>query len=164
MRSVLAIAAAGVAAMLLQTGIFPALPYLPVWPDLILVLAGYLGIRHQSSAGGAIGAFLLGYFLDTFSGTILGMQAFSLTAAYVAMTMMARHLWMERGLPLMATIFVGGCVRALAAVGVAALVATRAQVWQHVVRYGFLEAAAAALVAPAVFWWVTWEKRLLGLR
>ena len=162
MRSFLALAAAGVAAMLLQTGVFPALPYLPVRPDLILVLAGYLGVRHHN-AGGAFGAFTLGYFLDTFSGTILGMHAFAITAAYVAMTIMARHLWMERGLPLMATVFVGGCVQGLAAVAVAALVATRAPVWQHVVRYGFLEAAAAALVAPAVFRCVTWEKRLLGL-
>ena len=162
MRSFLALAAAGVVAMLLQTGVFPALPYLPVRPDLILVLAGYLGVRHHN-AGGALGAFTLGYFLDTFSGTILGMQAFAISAAYVAMTIMARHLWMERGLPLMATVFVGGCVQGLAAVAVAALVATRAPVWQHVVRYGFLEAAAAALVAPAVFRCVTWEKRLLGL-
>ena len=162
MRSFLALAAAAVAAMLLQTGVFPALPYLPVRPDLILVLAGYLGVRHHN-AGGALGAFTLGYFLDTFSGTILGMQTFAIGAAYVAMTIMARHLWMERGLPLMATVFVGGCVQGLAAVAVAALVATRAPVWQHVVRYGFLEAAAAALVAPAVFRCVTWEKRLLGL-
>ncbi len=162
MRSFLALAAAGVVAMLLQTGVFPALPYLPVRPDLILVLAGYLGVRHHN-AGGALGAFTLGYFLDTFSGTILGMQTFAISAAYVAMTIMARHLWMERGLPLMATVFVGGCVQGLAAVAVAALVATRAPVWQHVVRYGFLEAAAAALVAPAVFRCVTWEKRLLGL-
>jgi len=161
-RSFLALAAAGVVAMLLQTGVFPALPYLPVRPDLILVLAGYLGVRHHN-AGGALGAFTLGYFLDTFSGTILGMQTFAISAAYVAMTIMARHLWMERGLPLMATVFVGGCVQGLAAVAVAALVATRAPVWQHVVRYGFLEAAAAALVAPAVFRCVTWEKRLLGL-
>ncbi|TMA51272.1 MAG: rod shape-determining protein MreD [Deltaproteobacteria bacterium] len=162
MRSFLALAAPGVVAMLLQTVVFPALPYLPVRPDLILVLAGYLGVRHHN-AGGALGAFTLGYFLDTFSGTILGMQTFAISAAYVAMTIMARHLWMERGLPLMATVFVGGCVQGLAAVAVAALVATRAPVWQHVVRYGFLEAAAAALVAPAVFRCVTWEKRLLGL-
>ena len=80
MRSFLALAAAGVVAMLLQTGVFPALPYLPVRPDLILVLAGYLGVRHHN-AGGALGAFTLGYFLDTFSGTILGMQTFAISAA-----------------------------------------------------------------------------------
>jgi hypothetical protein len=31
-----------------------------------------------------------------------------------------------------------------------------------VVRYGFLEAAAAALVAPAVFAWMGFEKRVIG--
>jgi len=44
--------------------------------DLVLVLAVYLGVRHHG-AGGAFGAFLLGYFLDTFSGTLLGVHAFA---------------------------------------------------------------------------------------
>ena len=90
MRSAAALAVAAVAAMLLQTTIFPSLPGLPVVPDLILVLAVYLGVAHQT-IGGAAGAFLLGYFLDTFSGTILGMHAFAITAAYLAMTIMARY-------------------------------------------------------------------------
>ena len=69
MRSAAALVVAAVAAMLLQTTIFPSLPGLPVVPDLILVLAVYLGVAHQT-IGGAAGAFLLGYFLDTFSGTL----------------------------------------------------------------------------------------------
>ena len=161
MRSVFALAAASLVAMLLQTTLLSALPRVPVVPDLMLVLAVYLGVRHRG-VGGACGAFLLGYFLDTFSGTLLGMHAFGLTAAYVATTGVARHLWMERGLPLMATVFFSGCVRGLAAAALGALVAARAPVWEYILRYGFLEAAVAALVAPAVFASLAWEKRFLG--
>src|SRR5213596_2078493 len=136
--------------MLLQTTIFPAVPWLPVMPDLVLVLTVYLGIRHHS-VGGALGAFLLGYFLDTFAGTLLGLQAFALTAAYVAVYLVARHLWMDRGFPVIAVAFLAACVRALALLAVGALVAAPLPLWQHVVRYGLLEAGVVAVVTPAVF-------------
>jgi rod shape-determining protein MreD len=162
MRSFCVVAIAGIGAMLLQTTIFPAVPFLPIVPDLILVLAVYLGVRHPG-VGGAVGAFLLGYFLDTFSGTFLGVQAFALTAVYAGISLIARHLWMEQGAPLIAAVFVGACLRNLALAAVAGLVAARAPVWQHVLRYGFLEAVAAALLAPTVFAFLAWERRLVGL-
>lgn len=160
MRSFAALAAAAVAAMLCQTTLLPSLP-LPVIPDLMLVLVVYLGVRHPTT-GGAVGAFLLGYFLDTFSGTLLGLNAFALTAAYMGVHIVARHLWFERGLPVMAIVFFGGFLRDVAAVLVG-LLAARAPVWQHVFGYGLGGAVAASLVAPAVFAAVAWEKRLLGL-
>ena len=162
MRSFTALAAAAVVAMLLQTTVLAAPPWLPVVPDLTLVLAVYLGIRHPSP-GGVCGAFLLGYFLDTFSGTLLGLHAFTLTVVYGCTHLIARRFWMQRGLPVVGMVFLGGCVGELAGVAGAALVATGSPLWQHALRYGFFEAGAAALVAPAVFGVLTWEKRLLGL-
>ena len=162
MRSFVALAVAAVAAMLLQTTVFPALPLLPVTPDLVLVLAVYLGVRHHG-AGGALGAFGLGYFLDTFSGTLLGLNAFALTAVYLGVHWVARHLWLERGLPLLIVVFAGALLREVAAAAFAAAVAAPGPVWQHVVRYGLVGAAAAAVVAPAVFAGVGWERRQLGL-
>jgi rod shape-determining protein MreD len=130
-------------------------------PDLLLVLAVYLGSRHHSVAG-VSGAFVLGYFVDTFSGTLLGVNAFAFTAVYVAVYLVSRNLWMERGLPVMAVVFFGACVRAVALV-LAGLVAGRSPVWHHVVRYGALEATLAAMAAPLVFAGLAWEKRLLGV-
>lgn len=161
-RSFVALAAAGLAAMLVQTTIFPSVPRLPVVPDLVLVLVVYLGLRHRG-AGGACGAFLLGYFLDTFSGTMLGLNTFALTAVYVAVALLARNLWIDGGIPAMAVVFLAACAREAAIVGIAALAAARGPIWQHVARFGLVEAAAAAIVTPVVFAFVGWEKRLLGL-
>jgi rod shape-determining protein MreD len=161
-RSFLAVALAAVAAMLLQTTVFRALPLVPIVPDLLLVLAVYLGVRHQT-VGGAFGAFVLGYFVDTFSGTLLGLNAFALTAVYLGVQWVARHLWLERGLPLMVVVFCGALVRDLAAIGLTTAVAARGPVWQHVLRYGMAGAFVASLVAPAVFAVVRWERRQLGL-
>jgi len=161
-RSFIALAVAAVVAMLLQTAIFPAVPWLPVVPNLVLVLAVYLGARHQG-VGGACGAFFLGYFLDTFSGTVLGLHTFALTAVYAMVYVIARTLWMQGGLPVVGVVFLGACVGEVAEVGLGALVAGGASLWQHVVRYGLLEAGLTALLAPAVFAFVTRERRLLGL-
>src|SRR5262245_42516521 len=148
--------------MLLQTTVFGALPWLPVVPDLMLVLAVYLGVRHPG-AGGACGAFLLGYFLDTFSGTILGVNAFSFTAVYLAAQLIGRRLWAEAGVPLVVRVFAGGLLRAAAGAGVATLVAAPGIVWHDVLGSAVAGAAVAALAAPAVFACVSWEKRLIGL-
>ena len=162
MRSFIALAVAAVAAMLLQTTVFRALPLVPIVPDVMLVLAVYLAIRHQT-ASGALGAFVLGYFVDTFSGTLLGLNAFTLTAVYLGVHGVARHLWLERGLPLMIVVFCAALARDVAAIALLATLAARAPVWQHVLRYGLAGALAASLVAPAVFAVVTWERRQLGL-
>ena len=162
MRTGVALVLAAVVAMLMQTTIFPSLPGLPVVPDLILVLAVYLGVAHQT-IGGAAGAFLLGYFLDTFSGTLLGQNAFALSAVYLSVRFVARHLWFERGLPVMALAFFGGLVRGVAVAAAAALAAGPGPNWPHAMRAGLVGAALAALLAPAVFAALAWEKRQLGL-
>jgi len=161
-RASVALAGAAAVAMLLQTTVFPTVPGLPIVPDVVLVLAIYVAVRRQST-GGAVAAFLLGYFLDTFSGTLLGLNAFSLTAAYLAVQWLARHLWVERGLPVVGVVLFGGVVRETAAVAVAAFVAARPPVWQHALGYGLAGVLVSALVAPAVFAAVAWEERLLGL-
>ena len=162
MRSFVVLAITAVGAMLLQTSVLPLVPFLPVVPDLILVLTVYVGIRHPS-ASGACGAFVLGYFLDTFSGTILGMHAFAFAAVFAGVHLMGRNFWLESGAPVMILVFAGACLGQLASVAIATLVASRSPVWQHVLRYGLLEAGMAALASPLVFACVRWEKRMLRL-
>src|SRR4030095_6695798 len=141
------IAVAGIVAMLLQTTIFPA----GLAPHLLLVLVVYLGV-HQYDAWGALGAFVLGYFLDTFSGTLLGMHAFTFTAVYLGVHHVARVLWTEGGLPAALVTFGAAVVNAVLVLVITALTTSGdLAVWRHAVRYGLLEATtAAALTAPVV--------------
>src|SRR2546427_11421072 len=102
--------------MVVQTTVFPSVPRLPVVPDLILVLTVYLGLRHHGF-GGALGAFLFGYFVDTFSGTVLGAHAFALTAVYAGVALVAPDLWVEGGVPATAMVFLRALGRELVAAG-----------------------------------------------
>jgi len=66
-------------------------------------------------------------------------------------------------MPVMAIAFFGGLVRGVAAAAAAELAAAPGPLGHHAMRDGLAGAALAALVAPAVFAALAWEKRLLGL-
>jgi len=160
-RSFAALAATAIVAMVLQTTVFPSIPALPVAPDLMLVLAVYLGVFHRNM-GGALGAFLLGYFLDAFSGVRLGVNAFAFTLVFAGVQLVARSIWVQGSVPVIVVVFIAGCVRAVVMLAILTL-AGGAPLWHHVVWYTVVESMAAALTAPAVFAAVHWEKRALGL-
>ena len=162
MRSFLAVAVAAALAMVVETAIVPPLTGHPVGPDIVLVLAVYLGSRHRD-LGGAVGAFFLGWFLDTFSGSRLGMHAFALTAVYATVLVVARKLWMKGGVPVMVVAALATGVQAAALLAMATMVGDAAPTWWYLRRYGAADAALTIGFAPLVFAVVTWEKRLLGV-
>jgi rod shape-determining protein MreD len=161
-RSGLAIAGAALVVMVLQTTVFPRVGGDGlIVPNLVVVLVVYLGLYHHG-ASGAVGAFLLGYFLDTFAGTALGVHAFACTVVYGAVVLVAQTVWVGAGMPAALLVFGAGCVHALATATVGALMEASGGLWRHAMRYGILDATAAALLSPFVFRFLAWEKRLLG--
>src|SRR5262249_14051311 len=163
MRMTVVLVGAAFLAMLLQTTIGAAvMPITGVVPNLVLVLAVYLGLRHHS-VGGVAGAFLLGYFLDTFSGTLLGVHAAACTAAYVVAYLIARTLWTEDGLPAMIVVFLAALIYTVVAHGVVVLVDRAWPGWLIVARRGLVQAVFAVVVTPWMFRLVQWERRMLRL-
>src|SRR5262249_59005932 len=121
---------------------FPVLLPASLAPNLLLLLVVYLGV-HRFGAPGAIGAFLLGYFLDTFSGTLLGLHAFAFTAVYLGVHQIARVLWTEAGVPALLIVFVAACADGFLVFAVTPLPARRAG-WTHGPRPPVLPARLAA--------------------
>lgn len=80
--------------MVLQTTL---LPHFPVIPDLLLIFCVYLALHHRS-VGGAAGAFLLGYSLDSCSGAPMGMNAFAMSLIFAIVTPMTRWFWSDNPL------------------------------------------------------------------
>lgn len=64
-----------------QTTVFAQLPHQLAKPDLLLILTVYFGLFSSPLAGAAL-AFMSGYLMDVFSGSIFGIQAFSKTAIF----------------------------------------------------------------------------------
>jgi rod shape-determining protein MreD len=159
-RRAIAIALAGIAAVLLQTTVLPAL--VPAWmaPNLLLVLVIYLGVHH-CGAWGAAGAFALGYALDTFSGTVLGVHAFAFTLVYLGVHQVAGVLWTEGGVAAVLMVLLAGVAHAVMALALASLVSGRV-VWTAW-GVGMLQTVAAAVVTLPVFRLLAWEQRMIGV-
>jgi rod shape-determining protein MreD len=117
---------------------------------------------YHHGVRGVAGAFILGYALDTFSGTVFGLNAFAMTLVYVGVYLVARMLWTEGGVPSMAVVFVAALGRGAALALGAAFLSDARPFWEHLTRRGLFDAAAAALVAPLVFALIGREKRIVG--
>ena len=128
MRPLLIFALAGVLAVVVQTTLVQRLGFLPAAPDLILVLTVYLGLHYHSPAG-AVGAFLLGYLLDTF----------------------LKRLWMENPISNIAAVALGSAVKIVTVVLYFAVASARTVSWVVVLRTLGIEALLALVCAPAVF-------------
>ncbi len=150
MRSVAVFAAAGAIAVVVQTTLLHHLRFLPAAPDLTLVLAVYLGL-HQHSAAGALGAFLLGYLLDTFSGTAPGLYCLTMTLAYGVVYLLSRRLWMENPVSNVAAVALGEALKVVVVLVYFAVAARGVVGWLGLLRTLGLEALLALLLTPLVF-------------
>lgn len=152
----------GTFALLLQTTLLHGLSGGRIIPDLVLILCVYLGL-HEHNIGGATGAFLLGYLLDSFSGSLVGLHAFAMTTVYLVVYLVSRRLWMDNTLSGVAMVFLGSLLK-----GVAIVVALAAYLSIDRMSFGvaqtlFAEALLAAALTPIVFGGLTWAKRITGV-
>jgi rod shape-determining protein MreD len=90
--------------LVVQTTVLSKLPYQLTKPDLLLILTVYFGL-YLNPLAGAILAFLSGYMMDTFSGSIFGVQTFSKTAIFFLTILIKDRFYVESPLFQAGTIF-----------------------------------------------------------
>ncbi len=150
MRSLAVLAVAGVLAVVVQTALLRQVPLLPAAPELIVVLTVYLGL-HYPTPGGAFGSFLLGYLLDTFSGSPPGLYCLSMTSVFAMVYVVSQRLWVENPITNLAAVALGGLTKMGVVVVYFALAKPGAASWPRLLRTLALEGTLAIAVAPFVF-------------
>jgi rod shape-determining protein MreD len=90
--------------LVVQTTALSKIPHQLAKPDLLLILAVYLGL-YSSPLAGAILAFLSGYMMDIFSGSIFGVQTFAKTAIFFLTILIKDRFYVESPLFQAGTIF-----------------------------------------------------------
>ena len=148
MWSVVLILAFGTGAILLQTTVLHLIPIGSAVPDLVLVLAVYLGL-HYHTVGGAVGAFSLGYLVDVFSGVNLGLGAFSMTLVYFTVHLTSRRLWIESGLSTVAVVACAALLKTASVAGLATVFSPALAVGE--LRDDLIGGGLAAAVSPLIF-------------
>lgn len=153
---------AAVVGILLQTTVLQLLPLGSVMPDFVVILCVYLAL-HEHSVAGALGAFLLGYFSDSFSGNVLGLNAFAMSLVFVLVYLLARQLWMDNVVANVTVVFAASLLKALAVATLLAVYLSADSPWHHFVSTAWIEAVVAALFSPFVFSLLDGGRRMWGL-
>ncbi len=160
-RLVLLFAVATLAALALQTMLPYWLPLGPFVPDLVLILAVDLGMRHHSAIA-ALMAFVMGYAIDAFSGTQIGLNAFMITLVFLLAYELSTQLLVTNVMVGMLAVFMGVLIKDLGSFaisgGFSGLTGNPA-----LMRTLLGQAAVSALLAPAVFVAMARGKKVLGL-
>jgi rod shape-determining protein MreD len=150
MRTFLIFFAAAVAALLLQTTVWHWLPLGGAIPDLLLIICVYLGL-HQHSVGGALGAFLLGYAQDSFSGSAVGLNAFAMSLVFTLVYLTSRRLWVDNTVSKVVLVFLASVIKTLVVVLLLAIFLSTDGVWTTLTRHLAIESTVVALLSPLVF-------------
>jgi len=151
MRAAAVIGLVAAFGLLVQTTLFHALPFgVHPSPDVLVVICVFLGL-HRHTAGGALGAFILGYLQDTVSGTAAGLNAFGMVVVYLLVYLTCRRLWVDNVMSKVVLVFLASCVKALAVLAVSALFGTFDGEWGPTFSNVLLNASIAAAIAPPVF-------------
>jgi rod shape-determining protein MreD len=147
MKLSLLLFAVGLLMVLLQTTF---LHFVPVVPDLILVLCVYWGLHHPT-VGAVLGSFVLGYAVDVVSSPLLGINAFAMSLVFLAVYLTSRSIWLHNHLVSAIVVLLASLVKGVALVLVSAIFLSTEGFWMGAIRYIMMEALVAALLAPFVF-------------
>jgi rod shape-determining protein MreD len=149
-RPALLFAIFAVAALLLQTTVLPLASIGRATPDLLLIMCVYLGL-HQHSVGGAVGAFVLGYLQDAFSGSVTGLNAFAMCLVFTTVYLTSRRLWVDNAISKIVVVFLSSVLKTTAIFALVALFMSLEGLWATMLSYLLVEAVLAAVLSPAVF-------------
>jgi len=139
-----------VTALLLQTTVLPLAAVGRATPDLLLIICVYLGL-HQHTVGGAVGAFVLGYLQDTFSGSVAGLNAFGMCLVFTVVYLTSRRLWVDNAVSKVAVVFLASLLKTAAILALVALFMSVDGLGRTIVSYLLAEAVLAAVLSPAIF-------------
>lgn len=162
MGLVILVMIAAVAGLLVETTVFHLLPLGSMIPDFVVILCVYLAL-HEHSVAGTLGAFLLGYFADSFSGNVLGLHAFAMSLVFLLVYLLTRQLWMDNVVANVAVVFVASLLKTLTVAVLLAFYLSAAYPWHQLFSGAWVEAAIAALVSPFVFSLLDGGRRMWGL-
>lgn len=162
MRLALLFSAAALIALTIQTAIPLGFPLRAMAPNLLVVLAVDLGLRHHGALP-ALLAFAMGYAADAFSGAQPGVNAFLITLVFLLAYEVSSRLMVTNAIIGALAAFAGTII---AGAGAVAIASGRGAVGAlGAVMPGVLEQAlASALAAAPVFAMLAALKRRLGLR
>jgi rod shape-determining protein MreD len=144
----------GVVLLIVQSNLFRLIGHLHVpgaTPSLLLPLIVFMGVHEYSMARGAALSFLLGYLLDSFSGSPVGLFTFITVATFVVSRAAGVRLAAQTLLTKVALAFVFGLVEGVLVVVLTAIFGGDPSRSRALAMLVAPHAISTALFAPFIF-------------
>ena len=162
MRLILLFAVFAVLGLAIETAVPHLVSFRALVPNLIIILAVDLGLRHHGVLP-AIIAFTMGYATDALAGSHPGLNAFMMTMVFLVSYEISTRLMVANAFVGATVVFFGVIATALGTIAIAngfnALSDTGPLMPELT-----LEALISAIIAPIVFAMLATSKRLTGLK
>jgi rod shape-determining protein MreD len=145
----------------IETAVPYWLPTRALIPNLIVILAVDLGLRHHGAVP-ALVAFAMGYATDALSGTIMGLNAFLITIVFILSYELSVRLLVTNALVGAVAVFVGVMIAMLGALAISSGGAALSDASRMLPAFA-IQAAVSAAFAPPIFAGLAAIKRAIGL-
>jgi rod shape-determining protein MreD len=151
-----ALLAFGFLLLVSQAALSTLVPIYAFAPNLVLPLVIYLGVTHEVHVvRGAVIAFVLGYLLDAFCGSPMGLHTFILVATFIVarfagLRFLMRGVFFQAALTFIVALLDGGTILALRAIFEKSA-SWSAENVQSTALTLLIPAASTAFVAPLLF-------------
>lgn len=159
MRLILLFAAFAVLGLAIETAMPHVFSFRPLIPNLIIILAVDLGLRHHGVLPAVI-AFGMGYATDALAGSHPGLNAFMITLVFLVSYEISTRLMVTNAFVGATLVFFSVIATALATVAMADGFNSISGAMMPEVTLG---AFISAIIAPFIFAMLAGAKRLTGL-
>jgi rod shape-determining protein MreD len=88
---------------------------------------------------------------DTFSGSVVGLNAFAMCLVFTLVYLTSRRLWVDNAISKIVLVLLASVLKTAAVLALIAVFMSAANLWQSVASYMVLEALLAAILSPAMF-------------
>lgn len=141
--------------LVIQTTIVTNLPHQLAKPDLLLILTVYFGL-YSTPLAGAILAFLSGYMMDIFSGSIFGVQTFSKTAIFFLTILIKDRFYVESPLFQAGTIFLFSIIEGFIIISILGMVSPIVNLLHPFFLFIIPQSLITGLVGPFFIALIKW--------
>lgn len=161
MRLILVFALFALVSLAIETALPHLIPVRAIVPNLIVILAVDLGLRHHGALP-ALLAFGMGYATDAFSGTHIGLNALFVTMVFVVAYEMSSRLMVTNAFVGAILVMISTVVIALGSIALTSGFDSLSDIGPLMPALA-IQAFLSAIFAPPIFALLARVKKIVGL-
>lgn len=140
----------GILTVCIQSTVLNLFQQFPIKPDLVILIIAYLGIFHEPTKGIII-SFILGFFLDTLSGSSTGLFSLLRIITFLLVWLTSSNLYLKNAISQIFLIFLLNIIDGVLFVIFMYILSVSYNISPFFVAFLSIQAILTAIICPWVF-------------